>query len=667
MRWPRELLAPLLRAKRVPTPSPYNTCSRIFRILCSFVQGLTLLRVSLTPNVRQTDHRFPFVDGHRYEFQVEPAQGVELAVRGGGDGQGTSTPQGSKVENPTTGLHVVFSVTSAYTEGARLCRKDAIRSSLPTFEAPPACNSQRPKEPQSSSAATTPACSSAAENNSSTQRVPEQNLTSTDVRRSPSPSSATALVAPCVSPPPAGTDNLAALRASTETSVPTPRAPAPTATAKALAGKSSNRMVARVGGGPAKGFAQDGALQNSAPGDQVHAVERKGQLWRGSGFENERRDGRERNATRSDQDLRERSSAVRATAGGSSPRSFVTASPAMYPYDAQQYREIAPEGATAMMGGDQPSIGGSKWNPAWEQQRLPTLPYIRRHVDHTSPRSASEQHNPSGGAGSFTARDSIAGADRFVRPPGYFVHEPPIQRKRQVVVASEVEDESRTGYHPPAREQTLYAPPRVYHPGYVASDVHSSVATGREHDMPPDTRSAGGGSHWGKRRDDREQPSESDNRIRWRENDDEGWARKSEHHISLPTGHAYQPSTERGHTRGEDPRRYRPDHGGRMHNASSLSDSSRRRYKYGNGLPPSGKESAKMVGAALSDPSRGRTLARGGAGMGRGRREEQRGAELTGHAGYDVRNGGYSERPFLATDSQARRGVDNIASRESVS
>lgn len=589
---------------------------------------------------------------------MESAQGVELAVRGGGDRQATPPSQGSKAENRATGLHVVFSVTSAYTKEARLCHQDAVRSSLPTFEAPPAYNSQQPKESQqSSSASIASAPSSAAESNSS-QRAPEREPTSAGVRRSPSPSVAEALIAPCMSPPPAGTDNLGAVRATTETSPATPRAPAPAAAVEAPTGTSSNRMVARVSGGVAEGFAQGGPPQNTATEDHAHVVERKGQLWPGSGVESE-------------QDIRERSSQGRARGGKRSSRSFMLASPALYPSNAPQYGGRVSEGAMAMTGLDQPSAGGLKWNPAWEQRRLPTLPYIRRHVDHTLPRSAFEQHSPSGVAGRSTTQDtSIAGANRFVRPPGYIAHEPPIQRQRQVE-ASRREDKSHTGHHPPAREQSFYGPPLPYHPGY-ASDVHSSVATVREHHMPPDTSSAGGGSHWGERRDNSEQPRASDNRSRWREDDDEGWARKSERVAYLPTGPAYQPATGRGRNKREDPRRYRSDHGERINNSSSLSDSSRRGYKYGTGLPPSGKESAKMVGAvgggggaALSDPSRGRSLARGGAAMGRGRREEHRGAELTGHAEHHVSSGGYSER--LATDSQARRGVDNIASRESVS
>lgn len=609
---------------------------------------------------------------------MEAAQGVELAVRGGGDENRQATPssQGSKTEH-ATGLHVVFSVTSAYTKGARLCHKDAARSSLPTFEAPPAYKFQQPKEPrQSSAAATASAPSSAAERNPNTQSAPEQKPTCADVRRSPSPSVAAELRHPCVSPPPPGTDNLAALRASTETSEPTPGAPAPpapVAAAKAPAGTSPNRMVARGDGGTAEGFAQGEPPQNTTSEDQARVAEINGQFWPESGVESERRDGRERNTIGGEQDLRERSSPVHARAGERNPRSFMPASPAMYPYNAQQYRERVPEGATVMMEGDQPSAGGLKWNPAWEQHRLPTLPYIRRHVDHISPRSAFEQQSPSGGAGSFATRDSsVAGVDRLARPPGYFVQEPPIRRKRQAET-SRTEDESHTGYHPPARERTLHGrPPRVYHPGY-ASDVHSSVAIEREHHMPPDTTSAGGGSHWGERRDDREQPRASNHRSRWREDGDEGWARKSERNAYLPAGHAYQPGTGRGHNRQEDPRRYQSDYDGGIYKASSLSDSSRRGYKYGNGIPPSGKETAKMVGTggggggggvASSDPSRGRAFARGGAVMGMGRRGEQRGVELTGHGDYHIGNGGYSERLI---DSQARRGVDSIASRESVS
>eukprot|EP00752_Nemacystus_decipiens_P001794 g1733.t1 len=136
----------------------------------------------------QTDHRFPYVAGHRYEFQVEPAQGVELTVRGGGDRLATPSSQGSKADNPATGLHVVFSVTSAYTKEARLGCKDAALSSLPTFEAPSAYNSQQPDESQSSTAATASAPVTAAESNFSTKLAPEQKPTPADVRRSPSPS-----------------------------------------------------------------------------------------------------------------------------------------------------------------------------------------------------------------------------------------------------------------------------------------------------------------------------------------------------------------------------------------------------------------------------------------------------------------------------------------------
>ena len=626
--------------------------------------------------VQQTDHRFPYVAGHRYEFQVEPAQGVELAVRGGGGGDRQATPSspGAKAETPASGLHVVFSLISSYTKRARLCHKDAARSSLPTFEAPPAYNSQQPKEPRPSSTVST-APSSAAENISPASRASEQKPTSEDVRQSPSPSVAAALVAPCASPPPPGMDNLAALRASTEASAPRPGGPAPpapAAAAKAPAGTPSNRTVVRFGGGAAEGFAWGGAAQNAASGDLARAVERNGQLWPGSGIESERRDHRERTTVGGGQDLRERSPLVHARAGAPSPRSFMPSSPYLYPYNAQQYRERLPEGATGMVGGDQPTAGGLKWNPAWEQQRLPTLPYIRRHVDHASPRSAFERQSPSGGPASFATRDSVAGVDRFARPPGYFAHDPPTQRKRQAETGR-AEDGLHTGYHPPARERTLYGPPpRVYHPGY-ASDVHSSVATRREHHMPPDARITG--PHRGERRDDSEKSRASNNRSRWREDDDEGWARKSDRNAYLTTGHDYQPANARGHNRDreEGPGHYQEEPGrGGIYNASSLSDSSRRGYKYGNGVAPSGKETAGMVGtggggggAALSDPSRGRAFARGGAVMGRGRRDEQRGVELTGRGDYHVGNGGYSER--LLPDGQARREVDSTASRESVS
>lgn len=93
-----------------------------FATLAYFVFAVCLAR-------RQTDHRFPYVAGHRYEFRVESAQGVELAGRGedAAASDGSTTAKGP-------GLKVVFSVMSTYTEGERLNKADAERMFLPAFE-----------------------------------------------------------------------------------------------------------------------------------------------------------------------------------------------------------------------------------------------------------------------------------------------------------------------------------------------------------------------------------------------------------------------------------------------------------------------------------------------------------------------------------------------------
>lgn len=141
----------------------------------------------------QTDHRFPYVAGHRYEFRVVTTPGVELTVRGAGRHE-AAAPEASREESemPRAGLQVVFSVTSAYAEGARLRDADAERLSLPSFEAPASSQPTKAIPPPEKPPSVLDACRDI-HHPSSPRESP--------AGRPPSASLASALLAPCLSPP----------------------------------------------------------------------------------------------------------------------------------------------------------------------------------------------------------------------------------------------------------------------------------------------------------------------------------------------------------------------------------------------------------------------------------------------------------------------------------
>lgn len=81
----------------------------------------------------QTDYRFPYVEGHRYEFQAAPTQSVVLAVQGE-DRHGVTEADESTASK--AGLQVSFSVVSSYAATERLPSEDAARLCLPHVGAP---------------------------------------------------------------------------------------------------------------------------------------------------------------------------------------------------------------------------------------------------------------------------------------------------------------------------------------------------------------------------------------------------------------------------------------------------------------------------------------------------------------------------------------------------
>ncbi len=603
----------------------------------------------------QTDHRFPYVAGHRYEFRVVPSQGVELAIRGSGDGQRTSNSQGSKVEFPAADLQVVFSVTSSYAKGARLRREDAAGLSLPTFEAP-GYNSQQPKQPQTPPAATRDTPPTASVSCHATDDPP-----SAVVQRPPSSGVAAAIIAP--------SQPQVAPRATVGTPAPTAATPVPPAVPKALVETWSNRAAARTESGHAKGFEVKRQAPNAVSGERENNAERGGLQWPGSGVERERRDSRDHLTGSNERYLRE--SPVPHKAGGRSPRRALAENLAVYPYHTPQLGERGAEGPMAM----------KRKSPAWEKQCLkpspveaiPTLPYIRPHVDYASPRSAFEQHDLSTGMGRYAQRD-VSGAGHFVVPsPTYYSQEPPIQRKGNIAPGGG--DGPHPHYHPPPpREQKDHAPARYHHPGYFSDgqrssalpgsqhrDGHSSEPIAREHQVSPCNWSTGGRYRWGEPRYDREHMHSGINnpRNRWKEDHGEGWMGRPERDVRLAVGHAYQPAIRRGIN--SEAESIRLDHGSRKGDYDSLPDSRRGGFKYGGSLPPSGKEPGK-VAAALSNPSRGRAMAREEVAMGRGRREEPTEVQRAEQGSHQIRKrGGYSER--LATDGQKRHEFHEIVVR----
>ena len=620
------------------------------------------------PSIEQTEHRFPYVAGHRYEFRVVPAQGVELAVRSRGGGQRRANSQGPKGE-PPTGLHVVFSVTSSYTKGARLRQEDALGLSLPTFEAP-ACSSQEPKQPQPSPAST----SDTPPTTSVSRGVAESDPHSADVQRPPSAGVAAAIIAPCLSPP------KAAPRATI--GIAAPSAPIPPAVPKGLAETSSKISAASVGGGHAESFKQE-RYENASPYGRDSGVEREGPHRPASGIERARRDSLDHNTRINERYFQ--ASPVPHKAAGRSPGRVLSENLAIHPNSTQQ------RGG----GGAGGPVTVKSKTSAWEHQRvtpssstpvdaLPTLPYIRSHVDYVSPHTEFEQHMPSTGMGSYEPRDA-AGAGRFIRSPGYYAHDPPIQKKDHIMSGGG--DEPHTRYHPPPpREERYNAPPRYHHPGYFSDGQRSSGLPGRQqrdgHSSEPKAGghqisraynwSTGSGHRWGEPREEREpkrSTSRNNPRSRWKEDHDQGWTGKPKQEPRFAAGHAYRPIAGRGgNTEADSVRQHRSDYGGgRRNDFSCLPDSRRGGLRYGGGFPPSGRGPMKVTRNvdALSDPSRGRTVAREEVMMGIGGRKETTEVRRMEEGSHQAHfRGGYSER--LATDGQARRELDSAVHDEPV-
>ncbi|CAN0351128.1 unnamed protein product, partial [Ectocarpus sp. 12 AP-2014] len=633
----------------------------------------------------QTDHRFPYVAGHRYEFRVAPAQGVELAVRGGGGGEGRQGAEASQgcAANTSSGLHVVFSVTSAFSKGARVCHKDAMRLSLRTFDAPTANGSRQPTKPKFPPTAMTrdpptpstlaAAATAAADEGISAPRRPslkEQDHAS-DQRRTPSPSLAAALLAPCLSPPPeVKHSHLIGTAPRDEPSAPTAGVQPPAAAPKTPQPSSSTRTAAAAAaaaeGGGVRGGVRGGPVQSAetSGGNQSAGVATRGQRQPGSGVDP--------------------ASAPYVTASGRPPPSGM-------------------EGATY------PSAERLRWNPAWEQQRLlppspsapvemlppshaPSLPHIRRHVDSSSssasPRSTFRQLEPSGVARSHhVPRDPAIGPPhRYVLPPGYRAHEHPVQSKRYVGAEDEPGTKAARHYYQSAHEERHHGAPRYHHHRYisdgqrdVASPGHQAGEGVRElewnRDRRNDRHASGRGYHVSPQQ--AQANSEGRRPSRWKDEEEDGedWTRNGrpgltrrsapqQDSLAAGGGDRYgSPAATRGGHNGEEyPRPYRFHHG-RKHKASPQSDDNIGGYKHGGGcLLPSGKarwEPSKTVGAAVSpDTSRRRMVVAAGVAMGRKAAGEQSAFELTEEEAFHVRNGGGHLESLIADKAPRNRGLN---------
>lgn len=390
----------------------------------------------------QTDHRFPYVAGHRYEFQVVPAQGVELAVRGNVDRQGTAASHMSQAKRPpTTGLHVAFSVTSTYSKGARLCDEDAMQVSLPTFEAtPPKASDRHPATLASSAPAATkrPQPSStvvvAADGRCSSPKSCSQGPASSGDRGLSRGTAAEALASPYVSPQPLGVGQTAtsqtgvdasAQRPGDPASAPVPKAPAVNSSDRVHRGNAPSQLAAR----PAHSETSTGAIERDKP--------LAGRLGWNTAWEKQ---------------------------------------------------DLLPSSST----------------PAEASRQTPesTLPYIRRHTEQSSHRPGLEPQDSSGYAGNFARTDSTVRADGCIRPTAYFDHDPPVQSMRHVVPSGAEEETHALRYHRPAREQQYNAPP-AYSPGpYRVGNAAEAVWNQPRHLDTTLTAVSGGGSNWGGRAND---------------------------------------------------------------------------------------------------------------------------------------------------------------------
>ncbi|CAM9971703.1 unnamed protein product, partial [Hapterophycus canaliculatus] len=395
-----------------------------------------------------TDHRFPYVAGHRYEFQVVPAQGVELAVRGNVDRQGAAASRLSQSKKiPIKGLHVVFSVTSAYSKGARLCEKDAMQVSLPTFEA---TSPEDAENDPATVASFVPAATKITQSSSTFVASAEGSCSSPNPRlqapgsagdtRSSKGAVAEELGSPYVSPPPVGAGYLNTPQSGVEASGQRSLDPAPGPVLKAPAVHSSDIIH---GGNMPSNFAtrpsHSETIAGMIQGDKALA----GRLrW----------------------------------------------NPAWEKQDLLQ----------------------SSFTPAQasRQKYASTLPNIRRHLEQTSPRSGFYPQESSGYEGISSRMNSVVGGDGYVRPTGYSSHDLSVQSTQHEVPGGAGDETQALRYHQSARDQQHNAPPVYYErvvvsPGpYGAGSTPEAVRNQRQHFDKTSTAAVGGGSNWERRRDD---------------------------------------------------------------------------------------------------------------------------------------------------------------------
>ena len=372
----------------------------------------------------QTDHRFPYVTGHRYEFQAVPAQGVQLAMHGG-DAQRTADSGGAEKSATSVGLDVVFSVMSAHSEEAKLCKTDVLRFSLPTFQAPTCLPTK--KTTPAKRAGDTSTATSAAWDITPTLGRPSQDHRRSDCQ-SPLPVSVTApLAGPSIKHPPSSTEPAdSATQLSSMTS--TPVGPETSAASRSLDRSVPDRTTARVESGKAEGTSRRGPPRKAPPPDDKHGdystrISAAGQSQFGVvGVDIEHRNKQELNTTTRGRGSRHRSPVTtesgRNTAGAEGHVAVMETTlgcerHAKVNVNANAVDRCVPQSSTQTAGSpvDYPrrdiavpemtgdhSAARLGWNPAWERQppsptRVPSqtsLPYIRQQAE---PRSAFGSHD----------------------------------------------------------------------------------------------------------------------------------------------------------------------------------------------------------------------------------------------------------------------------------
>ena len=367
---------------------------------------------------------------------------------------------------------------SAYSEEAKLCKTDALRLSLPAFQAP---TSLPPKSTTPTEAAgDTSTASSAARDSTTTLRRPSQDPCRPDCQSPPSARVSAALTGPCVIHPPASTEPTdSATQLSSMT--PTPVGSEIAVVSKSPARSLPSKTTARAGSGSAEDTARGRPPRKAIPPDDKDGdnysttMAAAGQSRFGAvGVDNEHRNKQELDTTTRGRDSRYRRTPVAAESGRSAaeangnveeiwqrtvgserhpkvklaanvadrcaPRSNTqTASP---PVDYRRRYKAVPETT-----GDHPAER-LRWDPAWERQPpSPTapvpsqssLPYIRQQA---GARSAFGGHD----SGDNRAPRDVIVRDRLgYRSP---LHDPqPAHRKRHTAGAEAGEATPR--YHRP--------------------------------------------------------------------------------------------------------------------------------------------------------------------------------------------------------------------------